>query len=269
MEILRIVLAAAILLFGGGAGADTITLVADEWCPFNCEPGSDEPGYVIEIARKVFGEAGHSLSYEVLPWKRAVIMTRQGKYNGVIGAVREEAEDFIFPKEEIDRASTDFFVRKGDPWRFDGVDSLKKVRLGAILDYSYAAVLDEYIANNRNKVDLATGDDAIDRNLKKLVHGRIDVMLEQEVVVRYAAKRLGFSDKIEFAGNDNVYDPLYVAFSPADPKSPQYAAIFDKGIRKLRDSGELAKILARYGLTDWKVEQANLGKTEKPSIQHN
>jgi len=32
--------------------ADTITIRADVWCPYNCEPDSEKPGYMIEIVQK-------------------------------------------------------------------------------------------------------------------------------------------------------------------------------------------------------------------------
>lgn len=49
------------------ARAETITIVADPWCPYNCEPGSDEPGFMVEIARRVFAEAGIEVRYETVP----------------------------------------------------------------------------------------------------------------------------------------------------------------------------------------------------------
>ncbi|MEQ1790535.1 MAG: hypothetical protein ABL857_08835, partial [Rickettsiales bacterium] len=36
----------------------TINIVADEWCPFNCDPESDKPGYVIELAKEIFKPYG-------------------------------------------------------------------------------------------------------------------------------------------------------------------------------------------------------------------
>lgn len=35
---------------------EVITLVADEWCPYNCVPNSEKPGYAIEIAQEIFNK---------------------------------------------------------------------------------------------------------------------------------------------------------------------------------------------------------------------
>ncbi len=42
-----------------------------------------------------------------------------------------------------------------------------------------------------------------------------------------------------------------IAFSPAKPDSRRCAEILDQGITEMRASGELGKILAKCGLTDW------------------
>jgi polar amino acid transport system substrate-binding protein len=45
---------------------------------------------------------------------------------------------------------------------------------------------------------------------------------------------------------------LYLAFAPGK-QGAERAARLDAGIRSLRQSGELGRILARYGLGDWKA----------------
>jgi polar amino acid transport system substrate-binding protein len=43
-----------------------------------------------------------------------------------------------------------------------------------------------------------------------------------------------------------------VAFAPGVARSRDYARILDEGIAAMRASGELAKLLQRYGLKDWR-----------------
>ncbi|MDO9081012.1 MAG: hypothetical protein Q7U44_09440 [Desulfuromonadales bacterium] len=42
------------------------------------------------------------------------------------------------------------------------------------------------------------------------------------------------------------------AKSARTPRLENYAQHFDEGIRKLRTTGKLQQILARYNLSDWK-----------------
>jgi len=82
-----------------------------------------------------------------------------------------------------------------------------------------------------------------------LLGGRLDVVAETSTVLAWTAKNAGYP----FTAFRIVYlhegDPVYFAFSPA--AGPRYAQLFDDGLRELRRSGELAKILAHYGLSDW------------------
>lgn len=67
------------------SAADTIILVADKWCPYNCTPETERPGFLVEIARRAFELAGHKLEYRLMPWKRAVTEAKRGNVNGIIG----------------------------------------------------------------------------------------------------------------------------------------------------------------------------------------
>lgn len=78
------------------ASSDMIVLMADEWCPYNCEPGSDSQGFMVEIAREAFMPFGHEIEYATLNWARALHRAALGEINGVIGALPDEAPEFIF-----------------------------------------------------------------------------------------------------------------------------------------------------------------------------
>ena len=98
------------VLLAPAARADVITLRADEWCPYNCAENSDRPGYAVEIAREVFGRAGHSVEYRTMAWSRALQECRKGLVTGVVGAAHTEVPDFIFPQEPVAVADITFAV---------------------------------------------------------------------------------------------------------------------------------------------------------------
>lgn len=248
----NLITASAALLFGC-AHAATVTLVADVWCPYNCEPGSAEPGFMIEIAQKSLAKAGHTVDYKNLPWSRAIDETRKGKYDGIIAAVKDDAPDFVFPENQIGLNSSVFLVRKGDPWRYTGIGSLSGVAVGITQDYAYEEEFDAYAAANlkdSTKIQAVSGDDTLSSNLKKLDAKRIGALLDDAAVIGY---RLGVEGKQEVyeIGGRLRSAPAYVTFSPAKPSSAEYAKLLSDGVVELRQSGELAKILAKYGQSDW------------------
>ena len=247
-----------------GVRADIITLRADTWCPYNCSPSSDHPGYFIEVAKAIFEPAGHKIDYQTMPWKRVIKKVEAGNFNGAIGTNIFETPNLIYHKEELGEVRHVFYVRKNSTWKYTGIESLKKVRLGVILDYVYdAQTINPYIEsfkNNPAQVQIVSGDDALEKNIHKINLNRIDVILEASAVFEYVVGklRIPISNYSEagaiYAPNSNNKKliPIYIGFSPKNPKSKEYAALLDDGIKRLRSSGELNKILARYHLKDWR-----------------
>ncbi len=234
--------------------ADYITLVSDDWCPINCEPNSDQPGFMIEIAKLIFGEEGHTVEYKKLPWERAIIETRKGKNNAIIGAYKGDAPDFVFPENEQALIGNSLFVKADSTWTYNGISSLIEINIGVIKGYDYGEVLNNHIEKSKNtmKVQMVFGETALEKNIKKLLKGRIDAVLESEFVFNYKASQMGHKGRVKSAGQVVDPDKAYLAFSPANPKSKNYARILSDGMEKIRKSGELKKILARYDLEDWK-----------------
>lgn len=54
------------------------------------------------------------------------------------------------------------------------------------------------------------------------------------------------------AGQLGEEETMYIACTPAKETSQHYIKWFDEGTRKLRESGRLAAIMAKYGLSDWR-----------------
>ena len=245
-----IFLSSALFLPGAVAGADQIVLAADRWCPINCEPDSTEPGIMVEIAREIFSQAGHRVEYRLMPWARAIKEAREGNITGIIGAFEGDAPDFIFPDRELLMVSGNvFFVSRESDWDYKDTTSLSDIILGAILEYDYGETINSYIKTHLDskQVQLISGNDPLERNISKLLRGRVDVLIEASPVFWYTASKMGVKDKLRSAGEASAPEKCFIAFSPAIEKSEEYAKILSDGIEKLRESGKLQEILDKYG----------------------
>jgi polar amino acid transport system substrate-binding protein len=232
--------------------ADTITIAADEWCPYNCAPDSAQPGYAVELTQEALKPYGHTVKYEVLPWTRAVKMTEEGELNAVIGSNPNSDPTLIYPKNEFGIMTWAIFVRADDPWRFTTPESLKGRSIGLINDYQYSN-LGDYLRENPAiaKLESIGGDDAREKNIQKLLNKRIDTFIENGAVMSWTlAQTQREGQLIDVGASDPL--SLFIAFSPKNPQSAVYAQQLSDGIDKLRQSGRLAEILKSYHLTDWK-----------------
>lgn len=239
------------------ASGETIKLVADPWCPYNCEPGTDRSGFMVKIARQVFQAQGYEVEYQQRPWVRALQETRDGNFHGVIGATRLEAPDFVFPDLEQGKMANAFWTLADSPWQFQESGSLEGTQLAVIAGFSYGEAIERMLLDERYRPYITElhGASPLKNGLKMLERGRIQVLLEDEHVMRYQLQQTGQAQYFKQAG----YVPaepdavrVYIAFSPAHETSVDYARLLTEGITRLKASGELEQILATYGVNDWR-----------------
>ncbi len=228
--------------------ADTVTLVSDPWMPYTGEEGSDENGFMIDIARETLGAAGHTVVYKSMDWDKAIEETRTGKFNAIVGAGKSEAPDFVFPANDQGQSINNFFVMKGNPWKYNGVESLKGKKIGVLKAYSYGDKFDAAFKDNPN----VTAETQLIKLLELMSEGKIEIIIENYYVFMLQCMKAYMDNEVQDAGNDGTADPIYIAFSPANPKSAEYAKIVSDGMEALRKNGTLSKILEQYGLKDWK-----------------
>nr|WP_281368202.1 ABC transporter substrate-binding protein [Simiduia aestuariiviva] len=235
--------------------AERLVLAADVWCPYNCQANHRErPGYMIELAQRVFSEHGIEVQYVNLPWSRAKASVSEGLAQGLVGATLDDPDTrhLVFPDHAQGQMHNVFVGRKGENWRYQGLSSLRTVRIGAIQDYEYGPTLDNYMAIPNVPVHTVSGDRPLTRLIRMLQSRRIDVIVEDHSVFRYTASSLEFTD-FELLGDipgPTALTNLYIAFTP-DPQGRRYAELLSNGVAALRARGELAEIMAKYELIDW------------------
>src|SRR5690606_18781040 len=129
----------------------------------------------------IFAEHGIAVRYETRNWARVLHEVRRGDINAAVGAGHEDAPDFLYGETPVAMSRNCFYTRRDSSWRYTGIESLPAVRLGVINDYSYGDRLNAYIAARQGHgdgVQVAAGDTALDLNLSKLSHGRLDALIE-------------------------------------------------------------------------------------------
>lgn len=228
---------------------------------YTCDKADGRDGFIVEIVRAALKHSGVSVQYHVVPWTRAIEEVRAGKYQALIGASKGDAPDFMFTKEPQAMMSNRAWVKKSDPWRYHGVESLKGRKLGVIADYFYGDDIMEYISKNtadKVGVQVLGGDNALALNVRKLKAGRVDVVIEDVNVMREYLVGAKDVDALDDAGEVTPeakkleVNGLYAAFSPKDPRSGTLVKQLESGMAKILASGEFAEILKRYNVVERK-----------------
>lgn len=251
-------LAVSILFFGGVSQAEILKVAVHEFCPYLCDASKEDGknGYVVEVLNAIFAPAGYELEFHRVPYVRGIRMTEQGHYDGMPMLNSHSSQEILLSDELIGTLVQNFYVKKGNPWRYQGTLSLENIVVGSILGYNYTMVDPDYEAYLRryqhtDRVDYVAGVDPSLINIRKILAGRTTTFNECADLVDYLSLKEGLVGQLEIAGTLGQ-GANYMGFSPTRTDAAKLLEIFDRGIVELRASGRLREILSDYGLSDWK-----------------
>lgn len=122
--------------------AETLRVCYDQWAPMTMFPSaeSSERGVVIDMLEQIYTAKGYTLEYYEVPLARGLEMVADGYCDMLPEYLLSEntEQDFVFASQETFAYSTAFVVRRGDPWRYNGNESIngKRIATGPGWDYS-------------------------------------------------------------------------------------------------------------------------------------
>lgn len=250
---MKIALISLFLFAATVAHSETILMKSDKWCPFTCNPSNTkdkQQGYVVEVAKIIFERKGHNVVFQIDSWTNSIESVRFGVATAIASTTKADAPDFIYPQKSMGSNKECFYVKTKDPWEFTNVNSLKNRKIGAAQSYAYSAELMSYLREHTEDVFKAHGDNPLMLNIQKLQEGKINTIVENPFVFNYYTENKKIRDNFEEAGCTEG-DPLYIGFSPKNPRSKEFAKILENGIEELRKDGTLGKIIEKYSLKDW------------------
>ncbi len=250
---LKIGLLLFLLLSSLANAGQVITFRSDNWMPMNGDPSADKPGFLVELARAIYEPEGIKVDYAVMPYERSIQQVRAGKADCLMGAYRTDAPDFIFPHRPWAYDHSMFYVRSDDPWRYEGnLNSLLDRNVGMILGYTFGDEFEVFVEPHKGKqFQYMGGQSPLLNNIRKLISGRLDTILEGQATIEWQQKQLAAQKKIIPAGELYPPEPLYIACGPKHIRSQRFVNLADKRILLLRSSGKLQELLDRYGLPHW------------------
>lgn len=251
-----VICAVSLVMAGAAAGADG----ADDcslrvaWEPYGAYTFRNDEGEVtgidIEVVKAVAQEIGCDVSFRELPWARILLEVEQGAVDlSTSTSWTEERTAWAFFSRPYRQTEMALYVRRGEA-QAHGLEALTDIadgsfRLGVIDGYflgeAYSAALNDadFVANVEVAADYAT-------NLRKLVHGRIDGFLVDDVtVLEDEARALGILDRVERHSLAIAGDDLHFMFSKRSVPA-QTVTDFDRALAKLLASGRIDAIVRQF-----------------------
>lgn len=233
-------------LEGVFAKESVLRVRADDWCPYNCHPRSVNRGHLIELLDGWAAKEKLSVDYQLVPWSRALLDTRAGYNEVIVGVSTADAEgmNMSIPLAED---KTCFFTA-GSKWTYRKPSDLNKLKsLGMAQDYIWPNLVIEWVNENPFKVQKATGERPLEANIKKLVGGRVEALIENSDVVKYYRRLDPESEVVKESGCLKPFT-IHIAFTKRNKNSQHWKKSFDRYVLELKKNGELDRIVQKYGV---------------------
>lgn len=236
----RSILGALLCTLSTIASAQHLTLLTEEYPPFNMTASDGHPtGVSTDIVRALMKEAQIDFTIDVVPWQRAVTQAHVEPNTCVFSmsrtAEREPNYRWIGPLVSNDWA---LFAKAGSGKKPADLAEVKGAHIGS---YNGDAIVD-YLQTRGYYVDIALNDDL---NPHKLVNGRIDYWATGKLIGQYRLKQQNISG-VEPVLVFNRTE-MYLACHPASP--PHLVERLNKLLHELNKRGDIERIYARYGYT--------------------
>lgn len=228
-------LACGVLMFSSAVqGRMVLHLATGELPPYATESRPDQ-GIVLALIRKAFDQAGYDVKYHFMPWSRAQVETRLGKWDGTAywGKTADRARDFWLSDNVLTEQWV-FVHRKDMPFDWHHEADLAPYTIAVIPDYTYTPTFRKLLSEGTLKGD-TTPDDL--SGLRKLLFKRVDLLpIERNVACFLLHKRFSAEQIQQLAAHPKRMTDQFTThlmLSRQRAASPAILKAFNKALAEL------------------------------------
>ncbi len=237
MRLILLISILAFLLFTSPLPAETrdakplLKMTTCNWQPY-AGVNLTNFGFTSDLLSILFSRLGYDTKIDILPWKRAMIMTKQGTYDLAYNAYfsQKRAKDYAFTDPYI-HSRVHLCSRQDANVSYKRLSDLKPYRIGVVMGYVNSPEFDQ--------ADYLTKDEAVTdlHNLKKLFSNHLDMIVIDKFVAIQAIKTSPFLianvTDIVFHEPALTTMPVHAIFSKAVPGYKKKVEEFNRELAKM------------------------------------
>lgn len=239
-----------LLALSTASNAEEVITIATEEYPPHTSQTLKHNGVNCHIVSEAFALEGIAIRYHFMPGKRAYHMAQTGKMDAALPWVkRPEREKYFFYPDPVIQGGKDGFYHlktydlEWNPSHPNYAD-LAGVSVGAVLGYNYGP---KFQTAEKTGVINVQRIESIEKNFRKLLLGRIKVFISQDDVGNYILNR-DFTRReinlIKHTLEDNIpTEHFHLLISKKSAKGQYYLQAFNRGLRRLKQSGRYDEML--------------------------
>lgn len=228
-------------LLTGLLRAGELTILTEEYPPFNYEENKELKGASVDIVKELQKRVGNTDPIKVELWSKAYNICLTQKNIALFSTTRTEAREKLF--QWVGPLVTDtwcLFAKKGSGITIKTLEDAKKYKVGAYLNDA----IEQYLLKDAGFGDAVQSVKENQLNARKLMAGRIQLWAGGDVQLPYLMVKEGFkADDIEKLLEFRKTE-MYLAFSK--DTDPAIVAKWQAAYEAMKKDGTYDKIMAAY-----------------------
>ncbi|MCC5857720.1 MAG: transporter substrate-binding domain-containing protein [Ectothiorhodospiraceae bacterium] len=228
-----------------GSDGQPVRIVIEPWPPF-ADPALPGQGFLSRLTEAAFETTGHRTEIHFIPWARALHEVERGYRHVIMGLFHSEEREAAFRySDPVYEAQVGLVALRGlGRDRYDSLDDLGDYTIGIGRGFANSPAFDAAVQEDRLDVYVATEHTT---HVRMLFAGRLDLIAGTVDTILHAAEREGYpvSELVVLDPPLMTHD-IHIGVSRAIENSEALRDDFDRGLRKLRESGRYDEILSRY-----------------------
>lgn len=226
-----------------------VVFATGEWLPFTSKKLPDY-GVATVLVSAICKAGGIEPVYQFYPWKRAELKVARGDLFAAFPYAISEERKATFDFSDVLFYGVNVFVyyqkqlKSALPLTYQNLEDLHGYRIGCISGSFLYPLLEK--AGLRYEPTTT-----LDQSIKKLVAGRIDLIIDNRDVIFDAIQRL-YPDEISYfkvLPKPLEKTPTALLVSRTYPDSKTILEKFNKGLSIIKQNGEYDRIINEYKIT--------------------
>jgi len=223
---------------------DDFTIMSEEYPPFNMTINNKPSGVSVEVLEGLLKKVDSDLTkndIKFLPWARSYSLVQRQKHTMLFSMARTKQREKLFKwVGPVGSSIVALIARKDKNIKINSVEDMKKYKIGSVKNDVAELALKELGITH---MDSISGTNAIEKSIKKLDRGRIDIFAYMYEIKSWKI------DNFNPKNYENVYTLKRNDFYYAFHKDTDDVIIqkMQKALDDLKNDGTFNLIQSKYG----------------------
>ena len=227
--------------------SDKVIIGTMEIDPFMYFENGEMVGPNIDIVSTALDNIGYEYEFMILPWSRLLVSAKSGDIDMAYALYDspERREYLHYIQEPIGLEELSIFVPTGSNITFDGnLSQLSEYRIGIVQDYFYTEQFHNAINSGLLITDKTT---STENNIEKLLNDRVDLIIENEALVKHYLKTRGLENQLEALEVPLSFNYSYITFSKVNLNDDLRQKL-NLELKDMKADGSFYKIFNNHGM---------------------